>query len=259
MARPERNNVDYFPFYCDEGQKMFYIENKYGNDGFACFIKILRELAKKDYHYLNLQDKASRMFLSAKCKVTEETMMCIIEDLVELGKFDKALWSDKIVWCSDFIDSIQDAYSKRNNKCISYEGLLSLLEGLGVRKPSKSKGTGVGKPQSIVEYSIVDKSIEDYIDEIYSSYPSKCPIRKSSTGKSHKDKDRIKTLLKHKSGREVLDSVVAYVSDCSKSNTMLKNFSTLLNNIPDLIVPEPVKPVLKPAIDKNDPYANFYN
>ena len=26
MARPERNTVDYFPFMCDEGKKMFYIE-----------------------------------------------------------------------------------------------------------------------------------------------------------------------------------------------------------------------------------------
>ena len=46
MARPERNNVDYFPFYCEDGNKMFYLEETYGNDGFATFIKLLRELAK---------------------------------------------------------------------------------------------------------------------------------------------------------------------------------------------------------------------
>lgn len=33
MARPQRNNVDYFPFFCKEGKSMFYIEQKYGNDG----------------------------------------------------------------------------------------------------------------------------------------------------------------------------------------------------------------------------------
>ena len=78
MARPERNNVDYFPFYCEDGQKMFYIEQQYGNDGFATFIKILRELTKKDYHFLHL-DKASEMFLSAKCKVSIETSNSIIK------------------------------------------------------------------------------------------------------------------------------------------------------------------------------------
>jgi len=161
MARPERNNVDYFPFYCDEGQKMFYIEKKYGNDGFATFIKILRELAKKDFHYLNLNEKSSKMFLAAKCNVSEETLVSIINDLCELGKFDKELWSLNIIWCQDFIDSIQDAYGKRNNKCITLEGLRTLLSSLGVKLPSKLPIKVVDKPQSIVEYSIEEESKED--------------------------------------------------------------------------------------------------
>ena len=33
MARPERNNVDYFPFLCKEGKAMYYIEKKYKNKG----------------------------------------------------------------------------------------------------------------------------------------------------------------------------------------------------------------------------------
>ena len=138
MARPERNTVDYFPFYCDEGEKMFYIEQTYGNDGFATFIKILRELSKKDYHYLNLQDEPSKMFLSAKCKVSKEVLISIINDLVNFGKFDAELWDNSIIWCQDFIDSIQDAYKKRNNKCIDRNSLLLLLDSKGVLKPSKS-------------------------------------------------------------------------------------------------------------------------
>ena len=46
MARPERNNVDYFPFLCKEGKAMFYIEQKYGNDGYATWIKLLRQSKK---------------------------------------------------------------------------------------------------------------------------------------------------------------------------------------------------------------------
>jgi hypothetical protein len=142
MARPERNNVDYFPFYCEDGNKMFYLEETYGNDGFATFIKLLRELAKTDYHYLNLSKPSTMMYLSAKCKVTKEVLESIINDLVELGKFDEVLWKEnKIVWCNDFIESIQDAYKKRNNKCITLDGLLHLLNSLGVRK----LGLGVSK------------------------------------------------------------------------------------------------------------------
>jgi hypothetical protein len=158
MARPERNNVDYFPFICEDGNKMFYIEETYGNDGFATFVKLLRELAKTNYHYLDLSKSTTQMFLSAKCKVSKEVLLSIINDLVELGKFDSVLWNEnKIIWCQDFIDSIQDAYVKRNNKCITFEGLLHLLDSLGIRKLSKQTSKGGRNPQSIVEYIKEDK------------------------------------------------------------------------------------------------------
>lgn len=149
MARPQRNNVDYFPFYCEEGKKMYYLEETYGNDGFAVFIKILRELAKTDYHYLDLTKKTTLMFLSAKCKVTSLLLETIINDLVELEKFDRNLWLEsRVIWCQDFIDSIQDAYNKRNNNCITYEGLLTLLISLGVRKPINQKPKSPVNPQT---------------------------------------------------------------------------------------------------------------
>jgi hypothetical protein len=165
MARPKRNNVDYFPFICEDGNKMFYIEETYGNDGFATFVKLLRELAKTNYHYLDLSKPSTMMFLSAKCKVSKDILEQIIKDLVELGKFDKALWNEnKIVWCQDFVDSIQDAYTKRNNKCITYEGLLLLLISLGVRKQGKLPLKGGSNTQSIVKDSIEDESKVDIID-----------------------------------------------------------------------------------------------
>jgi len=164
MARPERNNVDYFPFICEDGNKMFYIEETYGNDGFATFVKLLRELAKTNYHYLDLSKPTTQMFLSAKCKVSKEILLSIIKDLVDLGKFDKILWEENsIVWCQDFTDSIQDAYIKRKNKCITYDSLLLLLISLGVRKPSKSKLNSTDKTQIIVKETKEDETKEDNI------------------------------------------------------------------------------------------------
>lgn len=170
MARPEKNTVEYFPFLCDEGKKMFYIEETYGNDGFSTFIKILRELAKTDFHYLDLSKKTTLMFLSAKCKISTQTLESIINDLVELEKFDEDLWKqNKIIWCQDFIDSIQDAYNKRKNKCITYDGLLSRLCSLGVRKPNKSKSIVVIKPQTILEETKLKETIENRMSEFENS------------------------------------------------------------------------------------------
>lgn len=180
MARPQRNNVDYFPFYCDEGNKMFYLEETYGNDGFATFLKLLRELAKAEFHYLDLSKNTTKMFLSAKCKVSKELLESIINDLVELEKFDKELWENiSIIWCQDFIDSIQDAYTKRTNECVDRKGLLKILDSKGVTKPSKNtskpskneQSTPVN-PQTILEDIKEEKTKEKkvYSKEIHDSY-----------------------------------------------------------------------------------------
>jgi hypothetical protein len=161
MARPERNNVDYFPFICEDGKKMYYIEETYGNDGFATFVKILRELAKTDYHYLDLSKPTTLMFLSAKCKVPKETLIAIINDLVDLDKFNSMLWKEnRIIWCQDFVDNIQDAYKKRNNECITLDGLLLLLQGLGIRKQIKLPLNNTVNTHSIVKDIIEDNTIE---------------------------------------------------------------------------------------------------
>jgi len=162
MARPERNNVDYFPFLCKEGKAMYYIEKTYGNDGYASWIRILRQLAVTNYHYLNLSDKVELMYLSSKCNVSSEVLIKIINDLCDLDEFDKELWTENsIIYSHKFIESIQDAYKKRNNKCLTFEGLLTLLSSLGIRKLSKSKTTVPVNPQSKVEYSIEEESKVD--------------------------------------------------------------------------------------------------
>lgn len=154
MARPERNTVDYFPHILGQGKKMFFIENKYGNDGYATWYKILEKLGSSDHHYLNLNREDELMFLAAKCKVSEETLISIITDLVKIGAFDKEMWDNKIIWCGQFIESISDAYTKRKNKCINLDGLRVLLTGLGILKQCKSKPKGVGNTQRIGEESI---------------------------------------------------------------------------------------------------------
>lgn len=166
MARPERNTVDYFPLYCKDGKGIYYIEQKYGNDGYATWLKILCQLATTDYHYIDLSNEIQFMFLSAKCKIDKKILESIINDLVILGEFDKELWNEnKVIFSEKFIASIKDAYDKRNNTCIDRNSLLLLLTSLGVRKPSKSipkpsKSTSEVpvKPHTILDYTKEDKT-----------------------------------------------------------------------------------------------------
>ena len=179
MARQQQNTVDYFPFLCKEGEAMFYIENKYGNDGYATWIKILRQLAVTNYHYLNLSEYKSRMFLSSKCKINENLLIEIITDLCNIGEFNKELWEqNKIVFSEKFIENIKDAYSRRKNECVNMFTLCIHLYSSGVQSEYINSINAHANPKksninthSIVEYSIVKDSIvnnskvEKFFDE----------------------------------------------------------------------------------------------
>jgi hypothetical protein len=108
-----------------------------------------------------------------------------------------------------------------------------------IQQPFNSHSTAIQQPRNTnknIKESKESKEKEEliYIDEIYSAYPAKCPIRKSSTSKSKKDKEKIKSLLSTISKDKLLATINTYVNDCKKNNIYLKNFKTFLNNIPDI-------------------------
>jgi hypothetical protein len=157
MARPERNNVDYFPHPVTHGKKMFYIRSKFKNDGYAVWFILLEELGGANYHYLDLSDEVQLMYLSSQTMVSEELLLEIIETLVKFDEFDKNLWEQKILFSSKFTSSIEDAYSRRSNKLLHYEGLCStLMDKCRLKHDFLSKIKG-NKPQSKVE----DTKVED--------------------------------------------------------------------------------------------------
>lgn len=74
----------------------------------------------------------------------------------------------------------------------------------------------------------------EFIEEMYKLYPAKCPKRNTSLGKSHKDKERIRRLLKIYS-KEQIEQVIRNEVDSNYGVNYMKNFSTFLNNFPEPI------------------------
>ena len=71
-----------------------------------------------------------------------------------------------------------------------------------------------------------------FVDKIYKMYPTKCPVRGVSLGKTHADKKRIKNLLKRYT-QEQIEKVVESEVRNKHGKYSMKNFSTFLNNFPD--------------------------
>lgn len=80
------------------------------------------------------------------------------------------------------------------------------------------------KPQS--------DGVDDFIERMYNLYPNKCPKRGTSLGKTRKDKERIRKLLKTYSMEEI-EMVFKHEIDTKLGKTYMQNFSTFLNNFPD--------------------------
>ena len=79
----------------------------------------------------------------------------------------------------------------------------------------------------------VNVNVND-IEYIYSLYPSKCPIQNRSLGKTAKNKKQIEKHLKTKTKEELEQIITSYIDDCKKNNVYFKNFSVLLNNLPEI-------------------------
>ena len=78
-----------------------------------------------------------------------------------------------------------------------------------------------------------DVSEEDeFVERMYSMYPSRCPKRATSLGKTNKDKDRIRKLLKYYSMEEI-ERVFKHEIEEKYEKQYMQNFSTFLNNFPD--------------------------
>jgi hypothetical protein len=116
----------------------------------------------------------------------------------------------------------------------SYQNDLHDTQTQTKRKPNANQTQPHPKEEYKEREEEKERKKREYIDKIYSAYPTQCPIRKTSTGKSTKDKEKIKSLLNSIQEDKLLAIINSYVQDCKKNNIYIKNFKTFLNNIPDI-------------------------
>ena len=121
MARPERHDVDYFPFILKRGKTLNILQTKFGLEGIGFFTNLLRFLGTTPDHYYCIKEEYDRLnFFSEIGMQDEDRGIAIIELMVMTGKLDKQLWEEHMVIASEaFLDSLEDAYKRRTNKIIT--------------------------------------------------------------------------------------------------------------------------------------------
>lgn len=112
MARPRKNTVDYFPHSCDHGKTMFILEERYGNNGYAFWFKLLETLGSTEQHFINLNNETEFEYLRSKTRCEEGLVTEMLNLLSRLGAIDSELWQNKIIWSQNFVDGISDVYTR---------------------------------------------------------------------------------------------------------------------------------------------------
>jgi len=166
MARPSKMTVEYFSHDCEHGKTIYILEQKYGNDGYAFWFKLLEHLGATSGHVFSTKTPAELEFLSAKAHLSQEKCIEILDLLSKLGAIDAKLWSTGVIWCQNFIDRLSSVYEKRHTSLPIKPDCLP--ENIPIAPISEKK-----TPQSKVKYSKVKKTYTIDFESFWLAYPVK--------------------------------------------------------------------------------------
>lgn len=186
MGRPKKQTADWFPHYVTGSRKtLFVLENRWGNDGYAFWFKILELLCGSDGHYYDCSKRADMEYLVAFTRLPEEQAVEIVDMLVDRGKIDRELWEERrIIWCQALVDNLQSLYAKRRESAPEKPTMDSLStrkqEELNISEseiPEKQtedeQGQDVKQKTKRRRKSILTAKQQELFDRFYSSYPKK--------------------------------------------------------------------------------------
>lgn len=178
MARPSKHNAEFFPHY-KSGGKMRYLIKKHGHEAHAIWMMVLEELTTTDYHHILIESEMQMFLLSDKCMVDESKLIAVIDDLIEMGEFDRELWEDaRVIFSERLTDSLSDLYRKRGNDCVKLDELRSKYLGEEYHENGQKKVSdtdrivygaetivsGAETTQSVVKNSIEEKRKEKCVN-----------------------------------------------------------------------------------------------
>ncbi len=114
MARPIKQTIEHFPHRIDGGRDLFIIEQRFGNDGYACLFKIKELLGSHEGHAFSCKHPGDWHFLLATTRLDADRCEQIMALLATLGIIDEELWhKERTIWCQDLVNGLKESYRKR--------------------------------------------------------------------------------------------------------------------------------------------------
>jgi hypothetical protein len=112
-GRPEKYTISYFPHYVKDSRTLYTLENEYAAEGYMFWFKLLEFLCNSPGLSYDCSKPTNFKYLCAKTKVKPELANRIMDTLSDLNKIDSDLWQNKVIWCQQLVDNVEDVFKRR--------------------------------------------------------------------------------------------------------------------------------------------------
>jgi hypothetical protein len=147
MARHEKHTADYFPFVVKEGKTLFVLESQWGATGTGVFTNVLRFLCSTPDHHYSIKDPGDRLYFFSKLHIDEEVGLKILGAMAKTDKIDNFLFDHDVIYCQNLVDSLKDAYRKRENNQPLSKDEIYLIYGLTAEETTNTADCSAGNEE----------------------------------------------------------------------------------------------------------------
>ena len=116
MGRLPKIGVDYFTLdvHAASGPTLFTVQNRFGNDGYALWFKLLEFMGTQEKLYADFSVPKDWEYFVSLARVDKDRAVAILDLLANIDAIDKELWTTKkIVWSNNFAGRAKPVFDKR--------------------------------------------------------------------------------------------------------------------------------------------------
>jgi hypothetical protein len=199
--------------------------------------------------------------LSVRFKVSEDFLERILKDLSDRNEIDKELWQKhRAIFSQKFIESIQDAYKQRKNKCITRAEVLGLCSQPLVLHTDNGRFHTDNIPGMVDSMDVLTQSkVKQSKEEKSKEEVPLADLRKLDAGMVAKANDLTDALCEYFDVKKILtspmyDNVLLYVTTLSHRNELDIGARALQNYIAYKARSQEQKHSLKSWIGQREDY-----
>ena len=143
-GRPESFHAEYFSHSVHEKDELMVMYRKYKYEGYTAYFRLLEQVAKADFHRLELENETQELIFQINMGVRQEVIDFLIQILLQMGLMNADQWEkNKTIYLDKFASDFKKLWYDRGKTVPDADGRFIDLSSKGI-KDNKVSSTGKG-------------------------------------------------------------------------------------------------------------------